>query len=466
MKPPPRAVKPASEGIFGPHFYYDLIRLARRGWPTLARVIFLVVMLISMAVMYRTQSDTVNLTNPAEYAIRAQRYATVLIAIQDLLVLVLLPVYVASAIAEEKENQTLEALSLTHLSDRELVLGKLGGRVMHVGAIALSTVPLLAFMYLWGNVDFLYLLYHELNTFLLLISAGSLCIWVSSHEESVFNAVSRSYPWLALMALFGVGGAFALPWILGGIKHAFERAGGDVEPIYWLPIPFIVVLHPLFAYYMVRETIARVEHLRKSEKRGSRKSTGAISLTDAPAPAPEKAGKRGQVKTRIHPLAWPIVGDAVFWKECIKDGTRFSLTYRWFLVTLGILPLVGAIVQLAAGEAGEQGRKSLLSLVYSPVFTAYFISLAAYFMVVVFQTTMSVAGEREHGTLQTLLMVPNDRTQILFSKWIGPLWRNWPILGIAYLGVILGLACGLYGFWAALLLIALPIPPLLMLSGL
>src|SRR6266571_4908285 len=99
----------------------------------------------------------------------------------------------------------MEALTLTHLTDRELVLGKLGARLMHLGAIVLSSFPLLAFMHLWGNVDVTLLAYHEANTFLLLVSAGSLCIYISAHSESVFQAVSNSYFWLALFGIPVIG---------------------------------------------------------------------------------------------------------------------------------------------------------------------------------------------------------------------------------------------------------------------
>jgi hypothetical protein len=102
-------------GWLGPHFYYDLIRLARKGWPTLARVLFLVIVLVSLLVMDRTQGESVQFTEPAEFARRAARFAYLLIVLQYLLVLALLPVYVASSLVEEKENQTLELLTLTHL---------------------------------------------------------------------------------------------------------------------------------------------------------------------------------------------------------------------------------------------------------------------------------------------------------------------------------------------------------------
>ena len=74
---------------------------------------YLAVLLVALTFMYRTQGGSVGHAQPAEFARRALAYAYLLIVLQDLLVLVMLPVYVAGAIAEEKENQTLEVLSLT-----------------------------------------------------------------------------------------------------------------------------------------------------------------------------------------------------------------------------------------------------------------------------------------------------------------------------------------------------------------
>jgi ABC-type transport system involved in multi-copper enzyme maturation permease subunit len=80
--------------------------------------------------------------------------------------------------------------------------------------------------------------------------------------------------------------------------------------------------------------------------------------------------------------------------------------------------------------------------------------------------TTSVASEREQGTLTFLLMIPDKRRTILFVKWLGPWWRNWPILAIYFLGVLLGFGSGLYGWKGALLLMAAPWPFLLMMGGL
>jgi len=98
------------------------------------------------------------------------------------------------------------------------------------------------------------------------------------------------------------------------------------------------------------------------------------------------------------------------------------------------------------------------------VYGPYFIGLATYAVWILFRVTGSVAREREQNTLDFLLLLPIERFEILASKWLGSLWRAWPMLVLAYGGVLLGLGCDLYGSLTALLLVLLPWPLLLMLS--
>lgn len=455
---------PLRGGWLGPHFQYDIVRLARKGWPTLARVLFLTVVLVSMLLMDRTQGQSVHFSQPAEFARRASNFAYLLIILQDLLILALLPVYVASAIAEEKENQTLESLTLTHLTDRELVLGKFAARLVHVGAFALATFPLLAFMHLWGNVDASLLVYHEINLFLMLISAGSVCIWVSARSDSVFNAISSSYGWMALLGFFCIVAALALPWFGEAANRAAGGLGPVDGPLYFSSLIPLVLLHAGLTVVALRSAIARMEFLRREERKQTRKATGSLALTDN-RPISKRTGKRGQAQSRIHPWAWPVTGNALFWKECLKDGSTHSLSVRWLLYGVGFVAAVSASYHLInLFPLDDIRRNNMRGLAYTLTFTTYLIALAAYFLVTVFQMTMTVAGEREHGTLTFLLSIPDDRRAILFAKWLGPWWRNWPILAVSYLGAAVGFGCGIYDWKAFLLLIVLPWPLLLMLG--
>jgi ABC-type transport system involved in multi-copper enzyme maturation permease subunit len=491
--------------MFGPHFHVDLVRLARKRWPTLVRVIYLSILLIGLTVMYRSADSLVKSNEFANangsylyilsaVADRAQVYAHFLVVLQDILVLLFLPVYVASAIAEEKENRTLEVLFLSFLTDRELVLGKLGARLFHLGAIVLAGLPLLVFMHLWGNVDIVYILYHEINTFLLLLTGGSICIWISTQSEGAFEAITRSYPWLALLGFVGIVVGFLLPWVIGRVDPMSK--GGQTIPWYFTSLAFLLPIHLVISRVVLAQTIDLMSKVRLEETRRPRKISGAFALTEKPVPRaprpvprqervpsgpgltwqdpwgpafPDKPRRRPRRKrhaavSKIHPLAFPIHDSALFWKECLKDGTSWSLRSGW--VGLGMIALLApiCIYRLISLIIPDFPRSPLGGMAHSFTYTAYFLCMAAYGLVVVFQTTLCVAGEREQDTLVFLQLIPEERGRILFFKWLGPLWRNWPILAIAYLGVLLGLGCGLYSPRTALVMCVFPWPFLLMLS--
>ncbi len=50
---------------------------------------------------------------------------------QLMIILILVPAYLAPAIAQERERKTLDYLLVSELSDREIVLGKWGARTIN-----------------------------------------------------------------------------------------------------------------------------------------------------------------------------------------------------------------------------------------------------------------------------------------------------------------------------------------------
>src|SRR5207249_2004351 len=94
----------------------------------------------------------------------------------------------------------------------------------------------------------------------------------------------------------------------------------------------------------------------------------------------------------------------------------------------------------------------------------YFIGFGIYAVWSLVRVTGTVVREREMNTLDFLLLLPVDRFEILYCKWLGAVWRPWPCLVPAYSGVLLGMVCGLFAPYTAVLLVLLPWPLLLMLS--
>jgi ABC-type transport system involved in multi-copper enzyme maturation permease subunit len=458
--------------MLGPHFYYDLIRLARRGWPTWLRVLYLVVLLLSLTIMYQTDEKDVAYQRLAQQAVRGHHYAMTIIVMQDLFIVLLLPVYVAGAVVEDKETRVIESLFLTHLTDREMTFGKLAARLLPLMAIVAAGFPLLMFLMLYGNIPIAMLLYHEANSLLLLLSGGSICIWFSTRSESVFQAINNAYaPVLFGLGLFGIVGAFVAPWAVGMVVAIAVRMtgvrGGPLEPWYGVALAVLVMAHASWSISLLLAAVANLQRYRLEKRKSPRRLTSALALTDNRRPDPLQ--RKHRARSRIHPLARTVRGNALFWKECLKDGTGWSLSARWLLGAMAIVIMASIgfrMLLLPVEYLGPGNRSFLLSLAAPFPYTAYFTAVLAYTLTVVFQTTMSVAGEKEGDTLDFLLIIPEERPRILYYKWLGPLWRNWPVLAIGYLGILLGWGLGVYSWTTAVTLALLPCPLLLMLSTL
>src|SRR5262245_46845449 len=107
-------------GLLGPHFFYDVVRLARRGRSTALRVAYVLALFIGLAVAYANTPVNRN-WGPNESARVSEKFAFALFMTQNLAVLVLTPAYLGSAIAEEWEHRMLEVLMMRYLLNLEFI---------------------------------------------------------------------------------------------------------------------------------------------------------------------------------------------------------------------------------------------------------------------------------------------------------------------------------------------------------
>ena len=233
---------------------------------------------------------------------------------------------------------------------------------------------------------------------------------------------------------------------------------------YILSLVLLAILHVPVAWVHLKDAIDEMRVLRNLETKPKPKQQArAFTLADT-RPQRVQRRKGRLLGSYIHRLALPIREPALFWKECLKDGTTWSLTISWLgffvLGIAGVSLLCRLLLVFFSREDFEVVHVTASTFAY----TSYFVGLAAYFLVVIFQTTVSVAGERERNTLEFLLLLPVERREIIFCKWLGPLWKNWPILAISYLGVLLGLGARAFSPQTALLMLLIPWPALLMCS--
>jgi ABC-type transport system involved in multi-copper enzyme maturation permease subunit len=419
-------LRPAGVHYLGPHFYYDLIRLARRGHNTPLRILYGLLLGAALFFVYAYQTGRyprdvlfgpAPVFDPPVMAAFAPGFVVAALAMQFLGMLILTPAYIAGAITEEREGRTLELLLTTHLTDREIVLGKMCARLAHLGGVVLTGLPILSFTQFWGGVDGWMILRGFADTFLVMLIAGCVSIAVSARARSVSTAELESYGLLLLLAI-GV----VIIWCCFGIPIAALLTDWFTLALLGLAMASAVISLPLAMSSLRPEARPALARFAVGRDRGRRRTVAPVvprprSTAASPVPAAGTilAGNYQlpvPVRAPRQPLSAlpPIEGDALLWKERNLPKTAFSPYWLSFFALLAVFILVQW-----SSRSGPQG-------VRQSVVRAGAILLAGY---VCFGVSMRAAGcivrERQQKTLESLLLLPMTAAELLTRKWLGPL---------------------------------------------
>src|SRR5262249_23184183 len=106
---------------------------------------------------------------------------------------VLTPILTAGAITEERGRRTLDFVLLTHLKDREIIVGKLAARLAQVALILLTGMPVLGLVQLLGGVDPNIVLAAFAATLLMMVSIGSVAMYNSVRAYNTPAAIVATY---------------------------------------------------------------------------------------------------------------------------------------------------------------------------------------------------------------------------------------------------------------------------------
>ena len=414
--------------LLGPHFFFDLLRLSRRVRNWEIRALYTIFLLIGLGFVYwiqfrgqglldifSTNQRHMTKTDMGQFA---EKFVFAVIFIQNLTVFLLTPVYLGSAVAEERERGTLQLLFTTHLRDREIVLGKLMSRMVHLGAILLAGLPILSLAQLWGGVDMGILALNFVNTLMNLLSVGSLSILISVLNKRVVYAVLWVY---GIVFFFGM---CFVPVALSGNTSVFGLMQGDFASrggSIYASIIAMVFFHSLITTTCVSVAMVVLRGQRAAE-------------LDRPLRAPRRPprNRRPPVQTRANLDAEPtaslkvnrtyylprVNNDPLFWKEYQVGGP--PVWYSPVVYLTLIIPIVSiAMVFLATlAEHGVNWLERHHRLGYVVKF--FIVALAGmYCLAVAFKGCGAIVRERQQKTLDSLLTIPESRERLLLAKWLG-----------------------------------------------
>jgi ABC-type transport system involved in multi-copper enzyme maturation permease subunit len=467
--------------LFGPVLFYDMVRSARRGRYVLLRCAYAAVLLLLLcSVLLTTYLSPVATRRDLSH--QAEVYFEVLTLTQLAAVLLLTPVFVAGAIAEEKDRRTMEYLLATDLRNREIVLSKLVARLAGLTLLVLTGLPLVSLLQFLGGVDPNLVLAAFAATALTMLGLGGVSILLSTYLRKPRDAIALTYMAVAAYYLLSFLGRSLLdsrapflhrpvwfgeaPPTVADVLHAWNSgnvlvmigqvrmAGGVGTLATTLPrlLGQYAVFQGLVAGVCVGWSVLRLR---------------AVALKQAEGLAPARR------------FAWrwprPLVGTRpMLWKEIfVEGGTRLGWLGRAVLAVLVVSSFLPAAEILyfffLAPDAGYTAYgpawtpwdaaptiwQVLAERMNGWVRTAGTLVGCLTLLWVAVRASTCVSRERDRQTFDALLVTPLESNEILFSKCLGSVlavrWL-WLWLGSIWaLGILTG---GLHALALALVLVA------------
>jgi ABC-type transport system involved in multi-copper enzyme maturation permease subunit len=434
--------------LIGPHSYYDLIRISRKGRTTLLRTLFLVALFGAVAYTFekhRPASLNVDVHRIArlrdQLARLNMRCVHAWFLLQNITIVILTPAYLGGAIAEEREGGTLDLLLATGLYGREIVLGKLLARLVHLGGFLIAGLPVFSIMLVLGGIDVWVLLTGWVNSAALLLTTASFCIMFSTMPVRASTAIMFSYG-----VVLPIGGCCVGFWETELHGATFLNW---TEPLIFLGIGYGFTIAFCVSVAITAVRLPEMPHEAGASRWNQPEPVlpaviGAFAQTP---PAVAELVNEAVHRSRLPPVA----DDALLWKERYTGG-RSLLVIPEFLVLL-VMPAAMLIpLLLASGSAIiADSDRTLVGVLHGfadgwgdGLRGAYAFFLICYGIGVAFRTAGSVVRERQMHTLDMLLQLPGERHEILSAKWLGALFKGRPWLMLAVGDLWFGLVIGVY----------------------
>ncbi len=401
----------------GPVFAFESLIAARRWQVYAMRSLYVGLMLLGLTLSWGPLDRAI--TSVADAAAIGRLFLHTVIAVQLAAVLLVGPAATAGAICVNKARGTLLHAFTTHLTDREIVLGKLGARLGPILALLVYSLPVLALGGFLGGIDFAAAVGAALvtaATALLCCSVALLAsIWVRKPHQALLLAYTIVGIWaglpLAYLAAFRTG-PILTPVEVSVLMSSplFAAFAPEINlPTGPMGVPAPMGLPEQGTFFAVTLVI----------------SLGLIALASWRL-RPTVLAQANRPQKRVRPDAParlldyipgpPLDGNPVLWREWHRKRPspwtgRFWTAYA-VLSTLASLYVIGCYYAVW----GQSVVSSGIQLVAARV-NAWQVAIGLLLLSVSAATTL--AEERDRGSLDVIMATPLSSRQIVWGKWWG-----------------------------------------------
>jgi len=428
--------------IIGPLFTRELATAPRRPRLYLVRAAYPGMLVVLMLTAWLVLTGTQLVRDVGDLARFGSLVFQLLAPLQWALVGFIAALSAAGAVAHEKDRRTFVLLLLTHLTNSELVLGKLLASLLSVGVMLAASLPVFLLITLFGGVSFEQIGRVYLVTAATALVCGSLGSTIALWREKTFQALAVTLlalvVWVAVgelaaggaIAALGLGpaveqyAALLSPWrALSAAMQPFPAAmgacGAEIGGA-WGADPTLGFLLFALATAAVLNATAMIFVRHWHVVRDEQGARAAVRSDDAGAGTADEAAEQSAAPSSARPAAEataktrPVWDNPVLWREVRTWAYgRKVLAVRLGYLGLCLLAAAGLQLMIEGGRLAEYGYGA-----------AVLVPLVLLSLVLVnAQAVSSLTAERDAKSLDLLLVTDLTPAEIVFGK-LGGVFYN------------------------------------------
>lgn len=362
---------------------------------------------------------------------------------QVVLICLMAPIFMAGAIATEQAGKTMDIMLTTPMTNLQIVLGSLLGRLYFILALLFSGLPLFAVLLIFGGVPVQSVFVSFAVAAMSAVVVGAVAITLA-----VLRAGGRKAVFVFVIAIAAyLAGAYVLD---RAILRQFEMVAPGYRGTTWLtPLHPLLVLEASMSAVDYRppppEVLMGYSKLAQfyvgRPFQAFMAISGVISMvlivwaSINVRAVGQGEGKWAALVRRVRQMLGLTTGgggerrheprevwtNPIAWREASTRGHDLgSIVGRWSFLVVGVLLAVGllalyhhnALPSLRnVGGADDVFRRGLLTLLM--------IELSVIMMVAIYMSAGSVSREREDGTLDLMLTTPITPKYYIWGKLRG-----------------------------------------------
>ncbi|MGO9114775.1 MAG: ABC transporter permease subunit [Thermoguttaceae bacterium] len=336
---------------------------------------------------------------------------------QLMAVLLIGPALAAGTISQERERRTMEYVYTTPLSNLEIIIGKLGGRVLQILYLVLSGVPVLALAMLLGGIAPRAIAGLTAITLTTVLFVTMVSIAVSAWTAKARDAVVRAY--LVFFCLWVL--PFPLSFLL--LRSGFSWIKPLIEQVIIANpvVTFTAFLTSQGVWGSVAEPWSLLLDLVRNQLLGGGIALLLATLFMRRIHLRESGKPARRSRWRVQFFRGEIGDNPMYWKELYAEpGSSRPGLLGYGLLAVIFSAVCGFTIYIYGETAGQRWRNAESFCEYATTMST-FLSCCGLVLLTA-RAAGSITSEKERDSWVSLISTPLDAGQIVKAKILGSLW--------------------------------------------